>query len=51
MDIARIIFGIIYLGGAVANVTLTAIYKPKSYYGVADASFFPWYREAWQTVG
>ena len=50
MNVARIIFGIVYLLGATANITLTLINGPESYRGFADASFFPWYREAWMSV-
>ena len=50
MNIARIIFGIIYLLGATANITLTVIYGPEIYRGFADVSFFPWYREAWIAI-
>ena len=50
MNVARIIFGIVYLLGATANITLTLINGPGSYRGFADASFFPWYREAWMAV-
>ena len=50
MKIARIAFGIIYLGGAVANIMLTVINGPESYRSFADVSFFPWYREAWMAV-
>jgi hypothetical protein len=50
MNVARIIFGTIYLLGAIANITLTVLNEPESYRGFADASFFPWYREAWMTV-
>lgn len=50
MNIARIIFGIIYLLGATANITLVAINGSQSYIGFADTSFFAWYREAWMAV-
>ena len=50
MNIARIIFGTIYLLGAIANITLASINGSQSYIGFADASFFPWYREAWMAV-
>jgi hypothetical protein len=50
MNIARIIFGTIYLLGAIANITLVMINGSQSYIGFADASFFPWYREAWMAV-
>ena len=50
MNVARIIFGIIYLLGAIANITLVMINGSQSYIGFADATFFPWYREAWMAV-
>ena len=50
MKIARIGFGIIYLLGAIANITLVTINGSQSYIGFADATFFPWYREAWMAV-
>ncbi len=50
MNVARIIFGIIYLLGATANITLVTINGSQSYIGFADASFFPWYREAWMAI-
>lgn len=43
MNIARIAFGIIYLGGAVADVTLTVLNGLESYHNFADGalvSFF-----------
>ena len=50
MNIARFIFGTIYLLGAIANITLVTINGSQVYIGFADASFFPWYREAWMAV-
>ncbi len=50
MNIARFIFGGIYLLGAIANITLVTINGSQSYIGYADATFFPWYREAWMAV-
>jgi len=50
MNIARIGFGIIYLLGAIANITLVTINGSQSYIGFADVTFFPWYREAWMAV-
>ena len=50
MNVARIIFGTIYLLGAIANITLVTINGSQSYIGFADATFFPWYREAWMVV-
>ena len=50
MNIARFIFGSIYLLGAIANIMLVTINGSQSYIGYADATFFPWYREAWMAV-
>ena len=50
MNVARIIFGIIFLLGAVANIMLVLINGPQSYVGFAEASFFPWYRETWMAI-
>lgn len=50
MNVARIIFGIIYLLGAITNITLTSIFGVESYHSFADNSFFPWYLDAWQTI-
>ena len=50
MKIARIAFGILYLGGAAANITLSLLNSPASYYPFADAALLPFYREAWMTV-
>ena len=50
MNVARIIFGIIYLLGAIANIALVTINGSQSYIGFADETFFPWYREAWMAV-
>ena len=50
MNVARIIFGIIYLLGAIANITLVMINGSQSYIGFADATFFPWYLEAWMVI-
>ena len=50
MNIARFIFGIIYLLGATANITLVTINGSQSYIRFADATFFPWYREAWMAI-
>ncbi|MFC1937753.1 hypothetical protein ACFLWY_04285 [Chloroflexota bacterium] len=50
MNIARIALGIIYLLGAIANITLVTINGSQSYIGFADATFFPWYREVWIVV-
>jgi len=50
MNIARIIFGIIYLLGAGFNIFIVATQGWQTYIGFADATFFPWYREAWMAV-
>ena len=50
MNIARFIFGSIYLLGAIANITLVTINGSQSYIGFAEATFFPWYREAWMAL-
>ena len=50
MNIARIIFGIIFLGGAVANITLTVLNGPESYHSFADGALLSFYREAWATL-
>ena len=50
MNIARIIFGIIYLLGAGFNIFIVATQGWQTYIGFADATFFPLYREAWMAV-
>ena len=50
MNVARIIFGIIYLLGAGFNIFIVLTQGWQSYIGFADATFFPWYREAWMAV-
>jgi hypothetical protein len=50
MNVARFIFGIIYLLGATTNILLVTFNGLQSYIGFADATFFPWYREAWMAV-
>ncbi|MFC1930326.1 hypothetical protein ACFLWE_00285 [Chloroflexota bacterium] len=50
MNIARTVFGIIYLLGAIANITLVTINGSQSYIGFADDALFRWYREAWIAV-
>ena len=50
MNIARIIFGIIYLLGAGFNIFIVVTEGWQTYIGFADATFFPWYREAWIAV-
>ena len=50
MNVARIIFGIIYFLGAGFNIFLFVTQGAQVYIGFADETFFPWYREAWMTV-
>jgi hypothetical protein len=50
MNIARYIFGVIYLLGAIANISLVIFNGFQSYINFADASFFSWYREAWMAI-
>ena len=50
MNVARIIFGIIYLLGAGFNIFIVATQGWQTYIGFADATFFPLYREAWMAV-
>jgi len=50
MNIARIIFGIIYLLGAGFNIFIVTTEGWQTYIGFADATFFPWYHEAWMAV-
>ena len=50
MKIARIVFGILYLGGALANIILTVINGPESYHSFFDATFIPFYLEAWEAI-
>jgi len=50
MNIARIIFGIIYLLGAGFNIFIVVTDGWQTYIGFADETFFPWYREAWMAV-
>ena len=39
MNIARIIFGVIYLLGAITNIILTLLNGTESYIGFADDTF------------
>lgn len=50
MNIARIVFGILYLGGAVANIALTVINSPESYNSFADEALIAFYQEAWAQI-
>ena len=50
MNIARIIFGAIFLLGAVTNILLASINGVDSYRAFTDGTFWPWYYDAWQTI-
>lgn len=50
MNIARIIFGIIYLLGALTNILLSSINGVESYHSFPDYTFWPWYLYAWQKI-
>lgn len=50
MKIAQIVFGILYLGGALANIILAVLNSPQSYHIFADEALIPFYREAWATL-
>ena len=50
MNIARIIFGIIYLLGAGFNIFIVATQGWQTYIGFTDETFFPLYREAWMSI-
>ena len=50
MNIARFIFGIIYLLGAGFNTFLVMTEGWQIYKGFADETFFPFYREAWMAI-
>ena len=50
MNVARIIFGIIYLLGAGFNIFLVVTEGWQIYIGFADETFLPFYREAWMAV-
>ena len=50
MNVARIIFGIIFLLGALTNILLASINGVESYHSFADETFFPWYLDVWQTI-
>ena len=50
MKIARYVFGVLFLLGAVANTTLVVIIGSESYVNFTDATFFPWYYDAWKAV-
>lgn len=50
MKAARIIFGVIYLGGAAANVLLVIINSPESYSSFADEALIFFYQQAWAKI-
>jgi hypothetical protein len=50
MKIARILFGLMYLGGALANIMLTHFNGPDSYHSFADNALLGFYKDAWAEV-
>ena len=50
MNITRYIFGAIYLLGDCFNIFIVITEGWQSYLGFTDATFFPWYHEAWMAV-
>ena len=50
MNIARFVFGTIYILGAAFNIYIVITVGWQTYIGFADATFFPQYREAWMAV-
>jgi len=50
MNVARIIFGIFFLLGALTNILLASINGVESYHAFADETFWPWYLDVWQTI-
>ncbi len=50
MKAARIVFGIIYLLGAGFNIFIVVTEGWQTYLGFADATFFPFYYDAWMAV-
>lgn len=50
VTIVRIIFGIIYLGGAATNIMLAVINGPESYFTFAERSLIPFYRDTWAAI-
>jgi len=50
MNVARIVFGVIYLLGAGFNIFIVVTEGWQTYIGFADETFFPFYREAWMAV-
>jgi len=50
VNVARIIFGIIYLLGAGFDTFLVVTEGWQIFIGFADETFFPFYREAWMAV-
>jgi len=50
MKIVRIVFGLLYLGGALTNIALTVLNSPQSYHPFADEALISFYREAWAAL-
>ena len=50
MNIARIIFGVIYLLGAGFNIFMVVTGGWQVYEGFAENTFWPFYREAWIAI-
>ena len=50
MNVARILFGILYLGGAVANITFMFLYGPEFYHGFTDHALLPFYTKIWKAI-
>ena len=50
MNVARYIFGIIYLLGAGFNIFIFVTEGWQPYIGFADETFFPLYREVWMAI-
>lgn len=50
MKAARIIFGAIFLLGAAFNIYIAATMGFRQYATFPEATFWPWYYDAWQAV-
>jgi hypothetical protein len=50
MNIARIIFGVLYLAGAVFNTIWPILNGVESYHDFFDATWIPFYLEAWEAI-
>ena len=50
MNAARIVFGTIYLLGAVTNIVLPSINGVDSYHSFFDNTFIPFYLDAWEEI-